>query len=95
MDIKDFLPNDQEQAIKEINCAVYCSKVANVHFNNGNYAEALTYLENANRSLKELDKLKNKKLEQDSWLIIKRGEAQLFVDTQIIMMRSKAHEKSR
>lgn len=71
--IKDFLPNDQELAIKEVNCALYCSKIATIHFNNGNYAEALTYLENAARSVKELETLKNRKLEHDSWLIIKQG----------------------
>lgn len=49
---------NEDEAVREIKCYGHCINHAIKHFDNGNYLDASIYLENAARSLKELDKLK-------------------------------------
>lgn len=49
---------NEEKAVREIKCYGYCLRQACTYFENNNYLEASFYLENAARSLRELDKLK-------------------------------------
>ena len=52
---------DVKAAIKEIECYGYCLSEAARHFEEENYKFAALYLENAARSLKELERLKEEK----------------------------------
>ena len=52
---------DVKAAMKEIDCYGYCLSEASRHFDEENYTFAAIYLENAARSLKELERLKEEK----------------------------------
>lgn len=49
---------NEEKAVKELDCYMYCLYQSLEHFKKDEFAEASVYLENAARSLKELERLK-------------------------------------
>lgn len=49
---------NEEKAIKELHCYMYCLYESLENFKNKNYGHAAVYLENAARSLWELEELK-------------------------------------
>lgn len=51
---------NEEKAIKELHCYMYCLYESLENFKNKNYGHAAVYLENAARSLKALEELRAK-----------------------------------
>lgn len=60
-----FLPGDQLQADKELDCYGYCLDRAITLFAQGNFDEAAAYHENIARSLRELARMKKAKQQED------------------------------
>ncbi|UFU00337.1 hypothetical protein KO561_05140 [Radiobacillus kanasensis] len=62
MDLKkDFLPEDREQAFAEWDCANYCTELATEYMEEKDYKKASMYFENAARSMRVLEDLKQEK----------------------------------
>ncbi len=77
---KNFLQQDVHKAFEEYVCAKNCSYMQEKSFEEGDYKTALRMAENVTRSLKELDRLKEKKRVQDElehysiiWIMQKLG----------------------
>ena len=49
---------NEEKAIKELHCYMYCMEQSAQEFRKENFTESALYLENAARSLKELERMK-------------------------------------
>ena len=49
---------NEEKAVKELHCYMYCLYESLENFKNKNYGHAAVYLENAARSLRELERMK-------------------------------------
>lgn len=60
-----ILPSNQTQAEREKDCFHHCISNAQTKFEQGKFQEAKAYLENANRSLDELHRLKIDSLTKD------------------------------
>lgn len=56
-----FLSEDHEVADKELRCMNYCLEKAVEHIMQGDYSRATAYTENVLRSMKELQRLNDKK----------------------------------
>lgn len=66
MDINEhFLQTDMLDAYSELMCAAHCMHVSATKMQNGNYKHATVYLENALRSVRELERLNEKKTQHD------------------------------
>lgn len=75
MTLSMFLPADQEQAKRELDSWGYSLKNAMEYQIKGDFKGAIVHLENAKRSLSELDTLKNQKeMDEQVWLIVKQIE---------------------
>ncbi|WP_373894418.1 hypothetical protein [Virgibacillus sp. CBA3643] len=85
-----FLKADQEKAEREVDCYDYCLGLATEKLKQEEFGEASAYLDNASRSLKELERMKIAKQTFDqSWFEIKQIEGQQHVDKVIAEMRSR------
>lgn len=49
---------DKQKALKELQCYMYCMEQSAQEFRKENFTESALYLENAARSLKELERMK-------------------------------------
>lgn len=65
-----FLPGDQGQANKELDCSGYCLHKALSYYTKGQFEDAAVYFENVIRSLRELERMKKAKLQQDQAMFI-------------------------
>ncbi len=63
---KNFLQQDVHKAFEEYVCAKNCSYMQEKSFEEGDYKTALRMAENVTRSLRELDRLKEKKKAEDA-----------------------------
>ncbi|SEP57672.1 hypothetical protein SAMN05216232_0218 [Virgibacillus subterraneus] len=82
-----FLKDDQARAQKELDCYNYCIKNASVQLESGEFGQTAAYLDNASRSMRELEKLKIAKQTFDKhWWEIKQIEGQQEVDRVIANM---------
>lgn len=87
--LNNFLPGDQLQAQREIDCFEYCSNLADSHFERGQYAEAAAYYDNATRSLRELKRMQEDKQHHDNFsLILEQIKARQHQDFLLIRLRS-------
>lgn len=77
-----FLDKHEEQADKEKDCYGYCMAQAIEHFAHADFEKAAIYHENIVRSLRELQALKNEKLQVDKSTqeILEQKEQQKMVD---------------
>ncbi len=62
---KNFLQQDVHKAFEEYVCATNCAFIQNQAIEEGDYKTALRMAENVTRSLRELDRLKEKKKAED------------------------------
>jgi len=85
--IKDnFLPDDHEQAEKELSCYDSCLSIARQQIDEDRLDQAIAWIENAKRSKKVLDELRDK--HDKAWFIIKQNEA----DMKMAEMLVKAYD---
>lgn len=85
--IKDnFLPEDHEQAEKQLDCYFYNINLSNQALIDGKAHKSSVYLENASRSSKKIAELRDK--HDKAWFIIKQNEA----DMKMAEMLVKAYD---
>lgn len=78
----DFLKEDKQKAENERNCFFYCIEKAVQSFINNDYGTADLYMENALRSVRELQRFVTKKQQQEE--LEKLVEGLTFRDINII-----------
>lgn len=77
--IKDnFLPEDHEQAEKELSCYDSCLSIARQQIDEDRLDQSIAWIENAKRSKKVLDELRDK--HDKAWYIIKKNESKRAMD---------------
>lgn len=85
-----FLKQDQEQAQKEAESFRDCMIMATVHGYQNDYDQVAKYLETAARSVKELDRMKQKKTNYvEIMTMVKQIEAQQQVDKLTFELRNR------
>lgn len=83
-----FLPIHEDEALREIACHGHCLISSRKHFLNNDFEKAAIYLDNAARSLRQLDKLKRTRIEVDAHIFkIEQIRGQQFIDKQVAEMR--------
>jgi len=89
--IKDnFLPEDHEQAEGELKCYDNCLSIARQQIDEDRLDQAMAWIENAKRSKKVLDELRNK--HDKAWFIIKQNEADHAMDKLLKSQLVKAYD---
>lgn len=68
-----FMKSDMEMVMREARCYADCLIRATMHIQNNEFAEAATQFENVTRSLRELERLKQKKIRHDDLVSLVRS----------------------
>ena len=76
--VNNFLPEDHEQAEKELKCFIHSTNLSRINYKVERYEMALELHEMANRSYKVLKELRDK--HDKAWNIIKRNEFKRSMD---------------
>lgn len=77
-----FTKEDVAKALDEMHCSSYCMRVACTHFENNEFEKAAKYHENIIRSLRELQRMKDRKEMEDK-------KQQLFVQIESIHLQNR------
>ncbi|WP_337970217.1 hypothetical protein [Virgibacillus salexigens] len=86
----NFFKSDLPKAKKEIDCYNYCANNAVRKLNNEKFGEAAAYLENAIRSLHELEKMQVSKENADHHMFeLEKIRGQQYVNKVIFDLRSR------
>ncbi|WP_029265761.1 hypothetical protein [Virgibacillus alimentarius] len=84
-----FLNKDLKRATDEANCYTYCLNGALVHISNEEYGKAALYLDNASRSLRELERMrKEKKADEQARELLERIRERQMEEEVICRLRS-------
>lgn len=87
--IELFTKEDIAKALDEIHCSSYCMRVACRHFENNEFEKAAKYHDNIIRSLRELQRMKDKKEEDDrAWVMLRQLDSEQQKEQLINDLRS-------